>query len=519
MDNPIIIGTRGSELALWQAHHVKDKLMEWGIHSELKIIKTQGDKIQDLSFDKLEGKGFFTKELEEALLAKEIDLAVHSCKDLPTTMPSGLTVAVLSEREDPSELLLIRPEAKDFTQPFRLKSNAVVGTSSSRRKSQLWAMRPDLEIKDLRGNVPTRIRKLREGSYDAIMLAFAGTHRIQADLSGLELLKLSPKDFIPAPAQGVLAIQTREEDIDLIQQLMGLNSTLTQETSGTEREVLRLFNGGCQIPLGVYSEKVKDKIHLWASSSASSDQFPKRVFLSGNIGKELASLAVEKLNQIETKSVYITRTLKEGEYLVNAMKAHGYKLNGHSLIDIKPLKFTNLQQTDWIFFSSKNSVRHFFGQIDNLNFSPRIGVAGKGTEKVLHEFGYQADFVGEVSDMNAVGKDFAKLVDGKSILFPQAADSLQTIQKHLSFSSRAINLLVYQTTRKKDVSIPDSDIVVVTSPSNADVFFGRELFPRYQHLIAIGESTANRIESYKIKGFSIANRPDDLGITEMIFSV
>jgi uroporphyrinogen-III synthase len=116
--------------------------------------------------------------------------------------------------------------------------------------------------------------------------------------------------------------------------------------------------------------------------------------------------------------------------------------------------------------------------------------------------------------MNAVGKDFAKLVDGKSILFPQAADSLQTIQKHLSFSSRAINLLVYQTTRKKDVSIPDSDIVVVTSPSNADVFFGRELFPRYQHLIAIGESTANRIESYKIKGFSIANRPDDLGITE-----
>jgi hydroxymethylbilane synthase len=519
MKNPIVIGTRGSELALWQAHHIKDRLAELGIHSELKIIKTQGDKIQDLSFDKLEGKGFFTKELEDALLSKEVDLAVHSCKDLPTSMPQGLAIAVLSEREDPSELLLIRPESKDGVQTMKLKQNAVVGTSSSRRKSQLWAMRPDLEIKDLRGNVPTRIRKLREGNYDAIMLAYAGTHRIQMDLSGLEVIKLSPKEFIPAPAQGVLALQTREDDTELIQALQPLNNSLTQETSGTEREVLRLFNGGCQIPLGVYSEKSKDKIHLWASSSDSAEQIPKRVFLTGNNGMELANQAVAKLKQKDGKSVYITRALKEGEYLSNTMKAHGYHLNGHSLIEIKPLKFTNLIQADWIFFTSKNGVKHFFGQVENLGFSPKIGVAGKGTEKVLNEFGFQADFVGDGSDMNLVGKEFAKLVDGKSILFPQAADSLQTIQKHLSFSSRAINLLVYQTTRKKDVTIPDSDIVVVTSPSNADVFFGREIFPRYEHLIAIGESTAARIESYKIKGFSVANRPDDLGIAEMVFAV
>ena len=519
MKNPIVIGTRGSELALWQANHIKDSLAQMGINAELKIIKTQGDKIQDLSFDKLEGKGFFTKELEDALLNKEVDLAVHSCKDLPTSMPEGLAIAVLSEREDPSELLLIRPEAKDGIQTLKLKSKAIVGTSSSRRKSQLWAMRPDLEIKDLRGNVPTRIKKLREGHYDAIMLAYAGTHRIQMDLSGLEVVKLSPKEFIPAPAQGVLALQTRENDLELIEALQPLNNSLTQETSGAEREVLRLFQGGCQIPLGVYSEKSKEKIQLWASSSETADQIPKRVFLTGTNPKELAALAVDKLKEKSGKSVFITRTLKPDDYLVTAMNTYQYQLVGHSLIEIKPLKFTNLLPADWLFFTSKNGVRHFFGQLTNLGFSPKIGVAGRGTEKVLNEFGYQADFVGEGSDMNAVGKEFAELADGKSILFPQAADSLQTIQKHLSFSSRAINLLVYQTTRKKDVQIPDSDIVVITSPSNADVYFGREKFPEYKHLIAIGESTAHRIESYKIKGFSVANRPDDLGITEMVFAV
>ncbi|MBX7182198.1 MAG: hydroxymethylbilane synthase [Bacteroidia bacterium] len=519
MKNPIVIGTRGSELALWQANHIKDSLAQMGINAELKIIKTQGDKIQDLSFDKLEGKGFFTKELEDALLNKEVDLAVHSCKDLPTSMPEGLAIAVLSEREDPSELLLIRPEAKDGMQTLKLKNKAIVGTSSSRRKSQLWAMRPDLEIKDLRGNVPTRIKKLREGHYDAIMLAYAGTHRIQMDLSGLEVVKLSPKEFIPAPAQGVLALQTRENDLELIEALQPLNNSLTQETSGAEREVLRLFQGGCQIPLGVYSEKSKEKIQLWASSSETADQIPKRVFLTGTNPKELAALAVDKLKEKSGKSVFITRTLKPDDYLVTAMNTYQYQLVGHSLIEIKPLKFTNLLPADWLFFTSKNGVRHFFGQLTNLGFSPKIGVAGRGTEKVLNEFGYQADFVGEGSDMNAVGKEFAALADGKSILFPQAADSLQTIQKHLSFSSRAINLLVYQTTRKKDVQIPDSDIVVITSPSNADVYFGREKFPEYKHLIAIGESTAHRIESYKIKGFSVANRPDDLGITEMVFAV
>src|SRR6201985_2098673 len=200
-DRKLIIGTRGSELALWQANFVKDRLAENNIEAELKIIKTQGDRILNLSFDKLEGKGFFTKELEEELLAGTIDLAVHSHKDLPTENPTGLTIAAVSEREDPSELLLILKDCVDVKHKLSVKFGGIVGTSSNSRQAQLLAHRPDLEIEELRGNVPTRIQKLRDESYDAIMIAKAGVSRLAIDLSDLHVEELTPTEIVPAPAQ------------------------------------------------------------------------------------------------------------------------------------------------------------------------------------------------------------------------------------------------------------------------------------------------------------------------------
>src|ERR1700749_99412 len=214
-DRKLIIGTRGSELALWQANFVKDSLAAIGVEAGLKIIKTQGDRILHLSLDKLEGKGFFTKELEEELIAGTIDLAVHSHKDLPTENPPGLIIAAVSEREDPSELLLILKDCVDVHQKQSLKFGATVGTSSNRRKAQLLAHRPDLEIEDLRGNVPTRINKLRDEEYDAIMIAKAGVTRLGLDLSDLHVEEITPNEIIPAPAQGVLAIQVREAGTEL----------------------------------------------------------------------------------------------------------------------------------------------------------------------------------------------------------------------------------------------------------------------------------------------------------------
>lgn len=248
----VVIGSRGSDLALWQANHVKNQLKEIGVDADIKIIKTQGDKIQHLSFDKMEGKGFFTKEIEAALIDKSIDVAVHSHKDLETTNPKGLIIAAVSEREDPSELLLIRKESVDQSQLWGLKKNPVVGTSSGRRKSQLIKFRDDIELKDLRGNVPTRINKLRNGNYDAIVLAKAGVSRLELNLDDLEVVTLDPEKFIPAPAQGVLGIQIREEDVALNELLQNLNNKTVQNRISIERKVLKLLEGGCQLPLGVY---------------------------------------------------------------------------------------------------------------------------------------------------------------------------------------------------------------------------------------------------------------------------
>jgi hydroxymethylbilane synthase len=250
----IRIGTRGSELALWQAHNVKQRLENNGNAVSITIIKTQGDKIQDLSFDKLEGKGFFTKEIEAALLSNEVDLAVHSHKDLETSPPGGLVIAAVSEREDPSELLLISKENVDSSQLWDLKLNSSIGTSSARRKSVVVSNRNDLTIKELRGNVPTRIQKLREGNYDAIILAKAGVSRLEIDLSEFHVVELDPKTFVPAPAQGVLALQIREEDNELWKEIQKLNHPQVEMQIAIERKVLNLMQGGCQLPLGVYCD-------------------------------------------------------------------------------------------------------------------------------------------------------------------------------------------------------------------------------------------------------------------------
>lgn len=248
----IRIGSRGSDLALWQANHVKKQLEQLGAEVSLTIIKTKGDQIQDLSFDKLEGKGFFTKEIEQALLDDQIDLAVHSHKDLETNPPSGLIIAAVSERENPADVLLIHPKAIDDSQLWNLKEGAVVGTSSARRKSQIIGFREDVELKDLRGNVPTRLQKLIQGEYDAILLAKAGLDRLNLDLQGMHEVVLDPTSFIPAPAQGVLALQIRESDTKLYDFMQPLNHVDIQSQIALERSVLNRLQGGCQLPLGVY---------------------------------------------------------------------------------------------------------------------------------------------------------------------------------------------------------------------------------------------------------------------------
>ena len=261
----LIIGSRGSDLALYQANAIRDLLVSLhGCDVTIKIIETSGDKIVNVSFDKIEGKGFFTKELEEALLAREIDLAVHSLKDLMTSQPDGLKLGAVGYRVDRRELLLIRKVFRISEGVLPVKSGGTIGTSAARRKAQIAFHNPSLIIKDLRGNVPTRIRKLREGQYDAIVIAAAGVERLRLDLSDLDVISLNPEVFLPAPAQGILGIQIRENDQTVESVVSKLGSQHAAREAELERGLLARFNSGCSLPLGVFSEVKGSALSLQA---------------------------------------------------------------------------------------------------------------------------------------------------------------------------------------------------------------------------------------------------------------
>ena len=274
---------------MWQAHYLQDRLAEKGHGSEIKIIKTKGDRIQHLSFDKIEGKGFFTKEIEDQLLEGSIDVAVHSMKDLPTTSPEGLRIAATSYREDPSDTLLIKNEFFDPSANLRLKANSVVGTSSARRKAQLKDLNPSITTRDIRGNVPTRINKLREGAFDAIVLATAGLNRLQLDVSDLTVVPLHPREFVPAPAQGVLAYQTRNDDMHMRRIIGDIGNRDVAYCTNIERKVLQMMDGGCHLPLGVYCEQDQmGNYHTWAPMARDVEGPVKRCKISQSTSAGLA---------------------------------------------------------------------------------------------------------------------------------------------------------------------------------------------------------------------------------------
>jgi hydroxymethylbilane synthase len=250
----LTLGSRGSALALWQARHVAGLLKAISIDTRIEIIKTTGDHLQTASLTQAGGKGLFTKEIEQALLDRSIDVAVHSLKDLPTEITPGLSIAAIPEREDPRDALI-------GSTLSALKDGARVGTSSGRRVAQLRHLRPDLTLEPIRGNVDTRLRKLKEGQFDAIVLAAAGLKRLGFENEIAEFL--SPDHVCPAPGQGALGIQTRADDSaeEICRALDHHDSRLAVEA---ERAVLAGLGGGCQLPVGAFAEKTENVWELRA---------------------------------------------------------------------------------------------------------------------------------------------------------------------------------------------------------------------------------------------------------------
>ena len=258
------IGTRQSLLALWQSNHIAACLRKKYPECEvvLKKIVTKGDRILDVPLAQIGGKGLFTKEIEEDLLSGEVDLAVHSLKDMPTVLPEGLCITAITERANVGDAFV----SNKYNSFAELPLGAVVGTSSLRRKAQLLAARPDLTIRDLRGNVDTRLRKLDEGLYDAVILAAAGLERLG---HGDRIKDVIPSGVcLPAVGQGALAIECRTDDAEVRQMLDFLNDMPTVHATNAERAFLGLLEGGCQVPIGVHADVEGDKIKIEAIIAA-----------------------------------------------------------------------------------------------------------------------------------------------------------------------------------------------------------------------------------------------------------
>ena len=240
------IGSRGSQLALWQANHIAALLRGQGHSVEIEIIKTTGDRLQEVTFAQVGSKGMFTKEIEEALAEGRVDLAVHSLKDLPTELPELFALAATPPRVDPRDVFV----SVKYESLAALPQGARVGTSSQRRRAQLKALRPDIEAVEFRGNVDTRLRKLAEGQVAAILLAAAGLDRLEKTEWVRE--RLEPKDFCPAAGQGSLGIETRKDDAATIAAVAFLDDVATRFAVTVERAALAALGGGCQVPIGIH---------------------------------------------------------------------------------------------------------------------------------------------------------------------------------------------------------------------------------------------------------------------------
>jgi len=302
----IIIGSRGSQLALWQANLIKSELES--LHSNLdiniRVIATSGDKIQDVPLAKIGGKGLFVKEIEEALLANEIDLAVHSMKDVPMELPIQLGISVITKRENPLDALI----SKNGEKLADLPQGATIGTSSLRRSSQLLKYRDDFKIHPLRGNVDTRLRKVEEGKYDAILLASAGLNRLGWANRITE--EISHDILLPAMGQGALGIETRLDDTKIYDFISTLNHEQTRYAVSAERSLVGRLDGGCQVPIGAYARVEKGLIKLKGLVASLDGEIIYKLENVGpvddaiNIGQELgAQLLKMGANEILEKLI------------------------------------------------------------------------------------------------------------------------------------------------------------------------------------------------------------------------
>lgn len=478
----IRLGTRGSDLALWQAHHVKERLADEA-EVEIVVIKTRGDVIDDVPLIQVEGKSFFTTEIEQALRAGEIDLAVHSHKDLETADPEGLVIAAVPERADPAEWLLMRRAAHRSEAPLLpIADGATVGTSAPRRQRQLLALRPDLQVADLRGNVPTRVQRLREGRYDAIVLAAAGLTRLGLDLSDLVVAPLPLAGFVPAPAQGALGLQVRADHEELIALLRRrLHDLDTARAIEAERSLLGRAGGGCHLPLGAHVRPAGEGFEALAFLGADQpeDGAPDRWATGrGEAPQQAVDAAWARLldgaaaggGPLAGLTVALVGSSDGGSLLGERLAALGATVHHEQVLSFADVPCPDLQERlngvqsgDVIAVTSKQAalrlVRH------PVPAGAVVAAVGPATARALTEGGWPASVVGDGG-----AAELAASLDvgaGLPVLFACAEGAREDLPRALEARGCDVTTLVLYRTVAADNPAPPqpADVRVYMSPS------------------------------------------------------
>jgi len=557
------IGTRTSRLALAQSHWVGARLEER--HKRLSVdfvlISTKGDKLRHLSLAKLDDKGFFTREIETALLNNEVDIAVHSYKDMPTQSPEGLEIGALPWREDPADLLLIRPEAHDPDgEGFPLKQGARVGTGSIRRQVLLMEERPDLLVADLRGNVNTRVGKVQEGRFDAIILAAAGVARLGMELEGLVVHRLDPTRFIPAPGQGVVAVQMRENDRDTGRFLERIHAADVAFWASAERHFLALAEGGCNVPLGAWAEPTDDgeiRLHCFVGRKGWQSGQPvdvERVTVVGADPENLAWTAIQLIQERRGGSVWggedldpsdsvtpagaprvlVTASELVGQGQMRSLQAAGFGavhlplIDTESIVDLELLQETasGLKEQDWLVFSSSAGVRHFLERLSRVMLPANLNVAvvGEHTANSVRTFGLDVHFVPATESSAGFVAEFGPCRSREVLrrfVLPVALDGRRNIAEALRAQGHEVKVVpVYRTKSTEGEAAEvvlsiDYDAVVFSSPSGVRSFKAiRGTLPSV--CVAIGATTRSELEKMAVPTIWQAADPSPESIVSLL---
>ena len=533
----VTIGTRGSDLALWQAHHVEGLLQAAGCSTEIVVLKTRGDRIDDVPLTGLEGNGFFTQEIEAALRDGRVDLAVHSHKDLPVEDPPALVIAAVPPRAAAIELLLLSPSAHEPSNSFLpVRTGARIGTSSPRRAQQLASLRPDLDVRDLRGNVPTRVRRLREGRYDAILIAAAGVDRLELDLSDLVPVRLPPELIVPAPAQGALALQARASDEDLLSLCRErLHDSVTAEAIHAERSLLAFAGGGCSLPLGAH---VAEHGAGWRATAFLGADHPEPgraarwCFADGEdpasaaqaVHGKLMAEASTKQGPLQGVRIAYAGSIDSGFDLRARLSVLGAEVIVEPVLEFEDLDaprlaeaLAGLREGDGLAVTSRRAAQRLAGI--ELPRGVLVGAVGPATEKALQTAGIPVDCVSS-GGARSLGKTLP-VQRGARVLFPSAEAALPDLEQELGARDIEVERLpVYRTRARRDATLAGKvDVRLFTSPSalEACLALGGLDELRQARSLALGETTARACAQHGLNA-AAPERDHTDGIVQLLVS-